>query len=84
MRESGAEGSEGCGKLRDERHSHVISETRGRERERGGQRMRPLEATSAGHWTEQDIITINMYPLSEVAQDSECHCAPRTLLRLQQ
>lgn len=26
MRESGAEGSEGCGKLRGERHSHVISE----------------------------------------------------------
>lgn len=31
MRESGAEGCEGCGKLRGKRHSHIISE---RERER--------------------------------------------------
>lgn len=34
MRESGAEGSEGRAKLRDERHSHIIRGENERERER--------------------------------------------------
>lgn len=66
MRESGAEGSEKCGKLQGERHSHVISEReKGRvgEREIVGQIMRPREAQSAGYWTKQNIRTISMDPL---------------------
>lgn len=43
MRESGAEGSEGRGKLRDERHSHVI-----REREGGRERRAENEAARGG------------------------------------
>lgn len=32
MRESGAEGSEGRAKLRDERHSHIIRDLEGKKR----------------------------------------------------
>lgn len=60
MRKSGAEGSEGRAKLRDERHSHVIrewkshrQEARVRERETEIYRERQPAAGPLGHTQKQ-------------------------------
>lgn len=64
MRESGAEGSEVRGKLRDERHSHVIREREGEREEgrEGGRERRRQKVTGPNGSIDMLIALMLPFP----------------------
>lgn len=79
MRESGAEGSEGRAKLRDERHSHVIREReRDTEQERNRERSRQPAVVGGHGATLMRMKATQVFTASPhcVLQNTISYCLP--------